>query len=363
MPNSPPAGIGMRKGGPPKQPPAFMATGRCFIIAEIGVNFNGDLSLAKESIAVAARCGADAVKFQTFSAEEFMADKELSYSYRSADGSIVTETQYEMFKRLELPAAWHGVLQTHAADCGVQFLSSAADRRAVDLLVSLGVPAIKLASEDLINVRLLEYVARSKMPVILSTGMADSAEILGAVQIFEANGSSELVLLHCISSYPAPPETCNLRKITALGERFGYPIGFSDHTVGSEAARIAVALGACLVEKHFTLDHCLPGPDHAMSADPIQFRELVSVIRATELMLGSGFLEYNPAEDAGRRDFRRSIVAAVSISAGEVITERHLAFKRPGSGLKPYQGSLVIGKRAVRAIRENEMIRLEDLQV
>lgn len=353
----------MRKCTSPKQPPAFMATGRCFVVAEIGVNFNGDLSLAKASIAEAARCGADAVKFQTFSAEEFMADKEFQYSYRCADGSTVTETQYEMFKRLELPSAWHGILQAHAAGCGIQFLSSAADQRAVDLLVSLEVPAIKLASEDLINVRLLEYVARSKLPVILSTGMADSAEILGAVRIFEATGSSELVLLHCISSYPAPPETCNLRRITALGDLCGYPVGFSDHTVGSDAARLAVALGGCLVEKHFTLDHCLPGPDHAMSADPAQFRELVSAIRATEVMLGSGSLEYNPVEDAGRREFRRSIVAAVPIRADEVITELHLAFKRPGSGLKPYQRSLVIGKRAVREIREDEMIRLEDLQV
>jgi len=326
---------------------------QCYIIAEIGVNFNGDLELAKKSIAEAARCGANAVKFQTFTADEFVADKNLCYSYSQSDGTVVTETQYEMFKRLELPDQWHGVLQQYAAEQGVDFLSSAADQRAVDLLVSLNVPAIKLASEDLINVRLLEYVANTKRAVILSTGMANLAEIEQAVRIFEMIGSKDLIILHCISTYPAMPDSCNLRRITALREKFPYPIGYSDHTVGAEAAALAVALGACVIEK--------PGPDHAMSADPHQFMALVAAIRQTEIMLGSDGLEYNPAEEAGRSEFRRSIVASCSVQTGEIITEEKLSYKRPGGGLKPYQRSLILGRRAVRDIGIDEMILLEDV--
>jgi N-acetylneuraminate synthase/N,N'-diacetyllegionaminate synthase len=319
-------------------------------------NFNGDLDIAKQSIAEAAACGVDAVKFQTFRADEFVADKNLTYSYALSDGSIVTETQYEMFKRLELPVEWHRVLQHHALMHGVDFLSSAADRQAVDLLVSLDVPAIKLASEDLVNVRLLEYVASSRQPVILSTGMADLAEIQRAVKIFEDAGHHALTLLHCISAYPAAPASCNLRRILALREQFNYPIGFSDHTIGADAAVVAVALGATVIEKHFTLDHNLPGPDHAMSATPDQFRELVAAVRKAETMLGNGSFDYNPAEETGRKEFRRSIVAARAINPGEVIVEGMLDYKRPGSGLKPYQREMLLGKCTVRYIAKDEVL-------
>lgn len=333
-----------------------------YVIAEIGVNFNGDLDLALRTVDAAAAAGADAVKFQTFRAEEFVADPTLAYTYRLQDGTEVTETQLEMFRRLELPAAWHAVLQDRAAARGVAFLSSAADAEAVDLLDRLGVPALKLASEDLINLDLVAHAATKGRPVILSTGMGDEGEIERALEALATHGDPEVVVLHCVSAYPTPPEACNLRRLAALRERFGWPVGFSDHTEGSEAAFLAVGLGACLIEKHFTLDRGLPGPDHRMSADPPALAELVRRVRLAETLLGSGTLTFDEVEEAGRRDFRRSIVAAVEIRPGERITADKIAYRRPGHGLKPYERDQVIGRRAARRLGPNERITLEDLE-
>jgi len=333
-----------------------------FIVAEIGVNFNGDLGLAKSSINVAADCGADAVKFQTFHADEFVADKELSYTYELSDGQRITESQHAMFKRLELPASWHKELKEHAERTGVVFLSSSADRKAVDLLSDLGVPALKLASEDLVNMDLIEHAASKNLPVILSTGMADEPEIERAVSIFRKSGNAGLMLLHCVSSYPTSPDECNLKRIVSLKNRFALPVGFSDHTEGCDAPALATALGACLIEKHFTLDRNLPGPDHKISADPAIFSELARRVRTAEAMLGTGELTYSKAERKGRDEFRRSIVAKQDISAGDVISMEKLAYKRPGNGLKPYERDLILGKRAVRNIAADEKISKKDVE-
>ncbi len=213
------------------------------------------LNKPKKTIDAAADSGADAVKFQTFDADEFVADKTLMYTYTEADGTKVTESQYDMFKRLELPYEWHLILKKYAEDKGVDFLSSAADRKAADLLSEINVAAFKLASEDLINIELLEYVAAKGFPTILSTGMADVEEIDAAVKIFEDAGNERLVILHCVSSYPTPFDQCNMRRIGSMQERYNkYPIGFSDHTEGWEAPMVAVATGVCLIEKHFTFD-------------------------------------------------------------------------------------------------------------
>ena len=334
----------------------------CYVIAEIGSNFNGDLDAARRSIDAAVSCGVDAVKFQTFKAEEFVADRNLTYTYTLPDGKRVRESQYDMFKRLELPDEWHEILRDHAISSGVHFMSSAADRAAVDLLDGLNVPALKFASEDLINIELLEYAATRKRPVILSTGMADEREIELALNIFRSSGNEQIVLLHCTSSYPTPPESCNLRRIASLQRRFAVPVGFSDHTIGWEAPFASVAMGACIIEKHFTLDRQLPGPDHQMSTESVEFGLMVRKIRDIEIMLGSDTVDYDPIEEDGRIQFRRSIVAGRDIDTGEEITKDMLAYKRPGGGLKPYEQKLILGKRAIREITKNKAISIQDLE-
>lgn len=334
----------------------------CYIIAEIGSNFNGSLELAKKSIKSAAACGADAVKFQTFKSEEFVANNELTYSYTSYDGTVHTETQKEMFKRLELPDEWHEILFKYALECSVDFLSSAADRSAVDLLVDLKVPAIKFASEDLINISLLEYAADKCIPIILSTGMADESEIENAVDIFKSKNTKDIILFHCTSSYPTPTESCNLSRICALRNKFELPVGFSDHTEGWEAAAFSIMLGACMVEKHFTIDKTLPGPDQAFSMEPEDFKIMVDKIWLAEKMLGSGEIRYDDIEEQGRTEFRRSIVVNRKILKNEIIKEEYLSFKRPGSGLKPYEKGQVIGKKALRDIDIDQNITLVDVE-
>lgn len=333
----------------------------CYIIAEIGVNFNGDLNLAEKMIEAAAACGVDAVKFQTFRAEEFVADQTLYYTYVQADGTTVTESQYDMFKRLELPVEWHDILKRKAQSLDVDFLSSSADRAAVDVLSSVGVPALKLASEDLINIDLLEYVAKKRLPVFLSTGMADYYEITTALNIFKIANHNDIVLLHCVSKYPVEPQECNLLRIKALQRHFPFPVGYSDHSEGTEAAMLAIALGACLVEKHFTLDKSLPGPDHKMSSDPEEMKELVKRIRLAEKMLGIESLGFNETEDASRAEFRRSIVAKSFLPKGSRLGLEMLAYKRPGGGLKPYQRELILGGILNRDIAKDEMIQIGDV--
>lgn len=331
------------------------------IIAEIGLNHNGNAELAGRLIDAAAKAGADAVKFQTFSTDEFLADKESIYTYYQPDGTKIRENQYEMFKRLELPYNSYLKLRDHAQSKGLLFISSVADQMAVDLLDELNAPAFKLASEDIINISLLEYLSKKRRPVIISTGMADLDEIEQAVTLLKKNGLSDLILLHCISMYPTPPKSCNMRKILSLKAHFNVPVGFSDHTEGIDAAVTAIALGACVVEKHFTLDRSLPGPDHKFSADPGEFRMMVEKIRLIEMMLGSKELAFDPSEEAGRIEFRRSIRARNHIPSGEIITKDMLSYKRPGYGLKPYQQHLVIGKKAVREIAPDELIMPPDV--
>lgn len=327
-----------------------------YIVAEIGVNFGGDLGLAKKTIDAAVGSGADAVKFQTFHAEEFMADRELVYQYESG-GVTVKESMYEMFKRLELPESWHPELRDYARSRGVEFLSSTADIEAVDLLVELGVPALKIASEDLINLPLLEYVSLQDIPVILSTGMADELEIDQAVQILRDGGCSDLLLLHCVSLYPTPENEMNLLRMVGLQQRYGTQVGLSDHTLNNNAAILATGLGAVMIEKHFTLDRNLSGPDHAISADPQDLSSLVRDVRKTTGILGSFELIPSPGErKSSRIQFRRSVVAAVRISSGSVISKDMLHLKRPGDGIQPRDMDELVGKRTTRTLEANEQL-------
>jgi len=332
-----------------------------YIIAEIGSNFNGSLELAKKSIKSAADCGANAVKFQTFKADEFIADKDLTYTYFDNAGNKITESQYDMFKRLELKNEWHYKLAQYSNSLGVDFFSSAADTNAVDLLIDLKVPFIKFASEDLINVNLLEYAAKKNYPVILSTGMANEFEISNAVNIFSRHDSSKIILLHCVSQYPTKLENAALNRISALKEKYDYIVGYSDHTEGWLAPVLAVAIGAKVIEKHFTIDKNLEGPDHKMSSNPTEFSEMVRMIRMTEKTTGIKTLNYQSVEQNARTEFRRSIVAKENLKKGTVLTENMLAYKRPGNGLKPYEKNLILNKKLNTDIEKNQQIFLNSV--
>lgn len=332
-----------------------------YVVAEVGLNHNGDLAFAKKSIREAAACGADAVKFQTFRADEFIADRNLTYTYLK-EGKPITENAFTMFERLELPRAWHSELMYYCETLGVRFLSSAADPASADFLVELGVGAIKLASEDLINGPLLRHVGALGCPVILSTGMADEAEVDEAVEALSSAGCRELLLLHCVSVYPTPDPEANLLRLVGLRERYGLPVGYSDHSLGITASIGAVALGALMIEKHFTLDRTLSGPDHSLSSDPQELAALVTEVRRIWQMAGSKDIAPSATELTTRQDFRRSIRLSRDVEAGAQIALEFLCLKRPATGLHPRHLSEVVGRRARTKLRVNQPLRWNDLE-
>ncbi|MBF0384746.1 MAG: N-acetylneuraminate synthase family protein [Candidatus Omnitrophica bacterium] len=330
------------------------------LIAEIGVNHNGKMEIAKEMIKEAAKAGADIVKFQTFNADEFMADKDVKYAYKSG-GKTIKEGMYSMFKRLELPVSWHIKLKEYCLRNKVQFLSTPCDRSAVDLLMKVGVSAFKISSEDLINIDLLEYVAGKNKPVILSTGMAKSDEIDHALNIFKRKGNKNLILMHCTSVYPTPEREVNLKRMVEISRRYDILSGFSDHSKGDLAAIAAVSMGAVIVEKHFTLGHQMKGPDHIFSSTPSEYKSMVDKIRLIERMKGKGGLGISPTEEKLRMLYRRSIVAGEDLEAGSRIELKNLAYKRPGDGLRPMERYKLIGKKLKRNLKKNEKILINDL--
>ena len=340
--------------------------GRCigpghpvFFIAEIGLNHNGDMDLAKRTVEAAAKAGADCVKFQTFRTEEFMADRDIEYEYNSG-GVVVKEKMYDMFKRLELPFAWHQELFDYARSLGLVPLTSVADHICVDIALKAGVKALKLASEDLINLPLLKYVAAKGIPLILSTGMADEIEIRDAMKIIgRFDGVAKTIFLHCVSLYPVEDTEANLLRMRTLQDLTQSIVGYSDHTEGPEACLGAVALGACILEKHFTFQKNLPGPDHEMSADPGELNELVRMVRRLEKMLGGNNLKISEREAEIRNSFRRSIVASTDLPSGKVLEIGDLALKRPGNGIRPRQFSELIGKNLTHALRKNDQLKPE----
>lgn len=332
----------------------------CLLIAEVGVNHNGDAATALAMIDAIADAGAECVKFQTFRAEEFVNSSSETYTYQS-QGVEVTESMLTMFQRLELAHDEFRVLFDRARARGLIALSTPTDTDAVDLLVELGAPAFKIGSDDLVHTPLLEYVASKGKPVIISAGMARAEEVESAIATIRAAGNDDIVLLHCVSEYPTPPHHANLRKIPALAERFGVPTGFSDHTMGVTAALVAVALGACVIEKHVTLDRNLPGPDHHFSADPPELRELVERIREVEAGLGSAALVPTADEDDMALLSRRSIVAKADLAAGHVLRPGDLAYRRPGTGLVPAAADRIIGSRLRRALPAGSLILEGDL--
>jgi len=333
----------------------------CFVIAEVGVNHNGDVDTALSMIDAIADAGADCVKFQTFKADEFINDPNEIYEYIS-QGQVVRESQATMFQRLELAYSEFSGLFDRARDKGLIPLSTPTERGAVDLLEGLKAGAFKIGSDDLVHTPLIEYVSAKKKPIILSAGMADAGDIERAIGVIQSQGNNQICLLHCVSLYPTPDDALNLNKITSLGLSYSCPIGFSDHSQGIIAALGAVALGASVVEKHFTLDKNMPGPDHRFSADVVEFKELVSGIRRIESALGTSEIVPAKAETEMRKIARRSIVAACELPAGHVISANDLAYQRPGTGLMPHEASLIIGCETKVSLSASEMIGLHHVK-
>lgn len=332
-----------------------------FVIAEAGINHNGDVDLAIELIDLAAGSGADAVKFQTFHADQFCGDPDLTFTYKS-QGREVTEPMREMFRRMELPDHAWKALSDHCATRGITFMTTPQDVADFELVRPLGLPAIKVGSDDLTNSWLLSRYAKSDLPMILSSGMAQASEIADALATVGWPGFREVAVLVCTSVYPAPPETANLGRITTLTSQFpGLTVGFSDHTQGDQAARIARALGAVIFEKHFTLSHDLPGPDHWFSADPDELSSWVSTIRETDTYVGSGVVEPCAAEIPDRTRGRRSITALRDIAAGEVLTELNIGLRRPGGGVDSSRFDDWLGRPAARSIRAWKHVLPEDV--
>jgi N-acetylneuraminate synthase len=318
------------------------------------------VALARALIDAAADAGADAVKFQTFNANRLVTAQAPKAEYQKQAGSAA-ETQLEMLKRLELTHEMHLALMHHSAQRGLLFLSSPFDETSADELLSLGLGLLKLPSGEITNLPFLAHVARKGVPVILSTGMSSLEEVERAVDVFRSAGNAQIVLLHCVSNYPADPADCNLRAMRTMEEAFGLPVGFSDHTEGIEIALAAVALGACAIEKHFTLDRSFPGPDHRASLEPDQLATMVRGIRQVEVAVGDGIKVPVAAERQTAEVARKSIVANCEIPADCLITPQMLAMRRPGTGLPSTMMPEVAGRRARIAIPAGTLIALEML--
>lgn len=327
-----------------------------FIIAEAGVNHNGRLDLARKLIEAAARAGADAVKFQTFQADRLNSRQSPKAPYQKRGGND-RQTQSDMLQKLELNERQHVLLQRHARRHGLIFLSTPFDLSSLDLLCRLKVPALKISSGDLTNLPFLKKAARRGKPIILSTGMGTLREVQDAVKVLRAAGNSKLILLHCISCYPTPERLLNLRTIPFLIQRTQCPVGFSDHSLGIGAAAAAVALGACVVEKHITLDRRFPGPDHRSSLEPSEFSLLVRTLREAHASLGRARKVCLPQERPIARVACKSIVSAVPIAKGTRLTARLLDIKRPGTGISPAHFDKVLGKRIRRTVAADTPLR------
>ncbi len=338
-----------------------IGAGPCFVIAEAGVNHNGDLGLAHRLVDAAGEAGADAVKFQTFDPSRLAAAGAPLADYQRAAGEAGAG-QREMLERLALPREGWAALREHASDRGMVFLSSPFDEASADLLERLDVAAFKVPSGELTNHPFLAHLARKGRPLLVSTGMADMREVADALEVIEVAGGPPVALFHCVSSYPAPPEDANLRAIGSLRAAFGVPAGWSDHSLGIELPTAAAALGADLLEKHLTLDRTLPGPDHAASLEPDAFRSMVAAVRAVAASLGSGEKIPTAAELATAALARKSLHWRRTRSAGASITADDLVALRPGMGVPPARLADVVGRSTTRPVREGDPLAPSDVE-
>jgi N,N'-diacetyllegionaminate synthase len=329
-----------------------------FIIAEAGVNHNGDVKRALEMCGVARESGCDAIKFQTFRAESVVTASACKADYQQT--TTGTGPQLEMIRALELPWPTFVALEAECRRLGITFLSTAFDRASLSNLDSLGVPMHKIPSGEITNLPFLRQLGSYGKPILLSSGMSTLGEIESALEVLEFAGAprQRITVLHCNTAYPTPMADVNLRAMLTIRDAFGIAVGYSDHTPGIEVAVAAVALGATVIEKHFTLDRSLPGPDHQASLEPRELREMVCGIRNIEQALGDGIKRLTDSESKNKAVARRSLVAARAIMAGEVFSETNLAIKRPGTGLSPMRWDEVLGHKAPRDFASDELIEL-----
>jgi N,N'-diacetyllegionaminate synthase len=334
-------------------------TNRTLIIAEAGVNHNGDLELAKQLIDAAAEAGADLVKFQTFNA-----DRQVTRTVKKADYQIQTtgikESQHEMLRRLELTEKIHHKLIAHCAGRSIGFFSTGFDIESVDLLLSLGQDHFKIPSGEITNLPYLRHIGQLRKSIILSTGMATLGDIDAALDVLEQAGTAraQITVLHCTTEYPTPMNEVNLRAMQSIHSAFGVAVGYSDHTQGIEVAIAAVAMGASVIEKHFTLDRNLPGPDHKASLEPEELKAMVAAIRNIEVALGDGIKRLTPSEARNKPVARKSLLASQAIKAGEVFSAQNITTKRPGTGVSPMLWDEVMGRTAPRDFVADELIEL-----
>ena len=341
-----------------------MMAHKVIIIAEAGVNHNGDLGLAKKLIDAASAAGADYVKFQTFKAEKLVSQVAPKADYQEVNTKDKEGSQYTMLKKLELSDDWHYELKAYAVSKNIKFLSSGFDKESIDFLDSLGLDLFKIPSGEITNKHYLEHIASKQQNAILSTGMANISEIGEAIKVLTGSGliEDQITILHCNTQYPTPMADVNLLAMNAIRDQFGIKVGYSDHTLGIEIPIAAVALGALVIEKHFTLDRKMPGPDHKASLEPNELRAMVSAIRNVELALsGNGIKEPSPSEANNRLIARKSIHLVASLSAGHVISIEDLEMKRPGDGISPMLINEVLGKKLKSNLPREHKLSFKDL--
>jgi N-acetylneuraminate synthase/N,N'-diacetyllegionaminate synthase len=338
----------------------LLAADGAYFIAEAGVNHDGDLGQARRLVDAAADAGADAVKFQTFAADRLVKPDAPKAAYQEETDEA--DTQYEMLERLELPASAHHDLIDYCTERGIQFLSTPFDPTSADLLDDLGLPAIKLGSGEIDNLPLLQHVAGFGRPMLVSTGMSTLSEVERAVETIRNAGDPPLALFHCTSAYPTPLEDVNLRAMQTMAARFDVPVGHSDHTTVVETPALAVAAGARLVEKHFTLDKTLPGPDHAASLEPDELSRAVSLVRDATTVLGSADKQPTETERENRAVVRKSLHAATDVIEGERFSTANVSVVRPADGLSPAEFDAVRGRRATRGLAAGEPITADAVE-
>jgi len=333
-----------------------------YCIAEVGINHNGDLAIAKRMIEAAKLAGADAVKFQTFKAEEFCGDPSQMFTYHS-QGESVTESMLSMFKRYEFSIEHWRDIKVHCEQVGITFFSTPQNSSDLELLENIGVPAIKVGSDDFTNLPLLRRYVNSRLPIILSCGMSDLAEVHQALHAVGWFDGYPAALMLCTSQYPTPPEDVNINKLTTLSNAFpGLLVGFSDHTQGSLAAALAVSRGARIFEKHFTLGQDMAGPDHWFSEEPLGLSNWIENIKLADTLLGSPYVMPTKNEQVMRSVARRSVIALCDISIGDILDESNTGLRRPGGGLPPDMIEKLYGLKAVRAIQKGERLSIGDMQ-
>ena len=332
---------------------------RTIIIAEAGVNHNGDINIAKKLIDIAVEAGVDYVKFQTFKADLAISKnaKKADYQNKTTDKS---ESQYEMIKKLELDKETHHILIDYCKAKNIKFLSTPFDLESIDLLFDLGIELYKIPSGEITNYPYLKKIAQKGLPIIISTGMANMQEIHDAFNILTENGiaKKDITILHANTEYPTPMEDVNLNAMLTIGKEFNTNFGYSDHTLGVEIPTAAVALGASVIEKHFTLDRTMQGPDHKASLEPTELKAMVSAIRNIEIAMGNGIKKASKSEQKNKPIARKSIVANKNIKKGEIFTENNITVKRPGTGISPMLWNEIIGKKAIKNFVEDDLINV-----